>query len=362
MTFHKKNAIINMVILYMQLDCGPSWFLKVLLFFNEILNIVHIIVPIGLIILMMFDLSKATVQNDSDKMDSAAKVAVKRLLMAVMIFVVPTIVSIFINVLGDLGVDSTTCLNTTPEQIKALEAKEEAKKKEEKTKEGEERKKKKEEKNEGGSSNETSTNPSPSSGNSIKINGSDIVAVKASGCDGVVYYENGTFYRPSSNTISPGTSATKPTRYGSGNTVYYYNKYFYSNLSKLIDAATKAGYKISMSTTLFGAWRPIEIQTYYYCCCSSCGYSGTYTLPKEYGGQKCNGPGTCNGGNYASYPGSDYAYHGWGIASDLGGNGLAWAKQHAEEYGLTFPNSGEAWHISAKNVIVSDEKVKKCMK
>ena len=47
-------------------------------------------------------------------------------------------------------------------------------------------------------------------------------------------------------------------------------------------------------------------------------------------------------GNLAAVPGT--SNHEFGLAVDLAGD-LAWANQHAAQFGLHFPVSGENWHI-----------------
>lgn len=151
------------------------------------------------------------------------------------------------------------------------------------------------------------------------------MTINKKGCDGVVYFENEIFYIPNYDDIPAGK---------------------------------KAGYTITASNTLFGSWRPYEIQAYFYCCSS--GNGATYEIPEKYrvGNYKnyppCTGKGSCNNGSPASEPGK--SYHGYGIASDLGGTKAAkdWAKNNAHKFYLVFGNPNEDWHIQAANVIQGD--------
>lgn len=102
-------------------SCGPSWFLKIILFLREFLNILYIAIPICLIILMMIDLSKAVISSDNDKMTKSAQMAIKRLKYAILIFAVPWIVSVVMSILGDIGVEYTSCLNITQAQVGVVE-------------------------------------------------------------------------------------------------------------------------------------------------------------------------------------------------------------------------------------------------
>jgi len=63
----------------------------------EILNIVRVIVPVLLIILGMADFGKAVFAGNADAMKKAQMTFVKRLIIAVIIFFVPTIVNIILD-------------------------------------------------------------------------------------------------------------------------------------------------------------------------------------------------------------------------------------------------------------------------
>ena len=60
-------------------ECGGSGILKVLLFIKEIMNVLFIIVPIGLIIIMSIDLAKAVMSSDSEEMKKVTKITIKRI-------------------------------------------------------------------------------------------------------------------------------------------------------------------------------------------------------------------------------------------------------------------------------------------
>jgi len=64
---------------------------------KEILNIVRVIVPVLLIILGMADFGKAVFAGNADAMKKAQMTFVKRLIIAVIIFFVPTIVNIILD-------------------------------------------------------------------------------------------------------------------------------------------------------------------------------------------------------------------------------------------------------------------------
>lgn len=301
--------------------CGPSGILKAVYFFKLILDVVFILIPIALIILLTIDVSKAMISGNESDQKKSFKLGAKRLLYAVIVFCVPYIVSLVNLVLGDLGVDYSACYyDITLDAIKQLEADEIAVEEAKKAARAALLEKKKKDAQEEEEAEKQVTNPSTS-------------VPKAAGCDGYVYYENGTFYKPSSSSLN-GRSGSK------GTSPYGYNKYFYTMLSKMIADAKAAGYTIRMSTG-DGAWRSYERQQYYW---------GCYQTK------------SCNNGNNAARPGT--SRHGWGIASDLSygsGAAITWAHKNAHKYGLKFTVSSENWHIEPASQKTNDSVVKKCM-
>lgn len=312
--------------------CGSSGILKIIAFIKSILDIIFIIVPIGLIVMVSIDFSRSVISGDSETAKKTLELGFNRILSAVFLFAVPYIVSVFITIIGNMGSDYATCLSLAdnPAAIAELEKQEEAKKEAEKqarlnqiAHQAEQNKKMAEAKK------QIENRPS---------------TVKGEGCDGVVYYENGTFYKPSLALVPKnGVDKTK------GSAAYGYNKYFYENLTKFAEAAKKEGHTVTPSTTEYGAWRPYKLQVYFYNC----------MINKN-----------CNNGNLAATPGR--SNHGWAIASDLSfgdTNSLYWAHDHANEYNLRFPLCNnvrtsacvENWHIEPLSVVESDERAKACV-
>lgn len=318
-------------------DCGDSVMLKTILLIGSLVNIIFIAIPIILILMLMIDLSKAVIANDEAAMKKATSMGVKRILNAVMLFFVPLAVSVAINLLEDVGVDYATCYNVTSEQVStvlatenAIKAAEKAAKEKAAQEYQEQLQQEKEKRKEALQAMLKKIRENP-------VSNADL---QGSGCDGVVYYENGTFYRPSS--YVNGTDKTK------GSAKYGYNKYFYVLLSTFTEAAKNSGYSVNMSTTTYGAWRPYNIQQYFY---------------------NCYRTKSCNNGNLAAYPGT--SNHGWGIASDLSFGSYSakvWAHNNAKKYGLSFPlckslgsNCIEDWHIEPYSISTNSEKVKQCL-
>lgn len=104
--------------------CTNPDILKVIYFFTLIIDIVKIIIPIGLIIMGMIDFSKSVVTSDESIQKKNISLFVKRIIYAVLIFIVPWIIEVLIVSLGDLteGVNYTDCLdNANSETIEAIE-------------------------------------------------------------------------------------------------------------------------------------------------------------------------------------------------------------------------------------------------
>ena len=66
-----------------------------------LLNLIKFVIPIILIAMIIFDLVKATVANDEKKMNEAKNLIGKRIIYALVIFLVPTIISLLFNALGE---------------------------------------------------------------------------------------------------------------------------------------------------------------------------------------------------------------------------------------------------------------------
>lgn len=296
--------------------CEQSDFLAVLLVIKTIFEIITMVIPMLLIIMCSIDLVKQVLNTE----EKSYQRIIKRIIAAAAVFFLPLIVNLLLNMAGQASFTAGTCwTNANKSTVNALKVREEVEKaaKQEALKKEQERlKQEKEEK--------IKAQEEIKQMEEEKIETDEFL--KENGTDGKVTVVDGIFYKPSSG--KSGAEGTK----GSG--PYGYNIYFYNRLQALIDAAKSHGYTISYSTTLNGAWRPLEKQEYYYNC---------YKTKK------------CNNGNLAAKPGK--SNHGWGIASDMSFGSKAakyWAHDHASEFGLAFPlcndvrsknNCKEYWHI-----------------
>ena len=68
-------------------------------FINRIVNIIKVIVPVILIIMGMIDMAKATTASDEKQMQTSRKMFIKRIIYAVMVLFVVSIVQLLFTIL-----------------------------------------------------------------------------------------------------------------------------------------------------------------------------------------------------------------------------------------------------------------------
>lgn len=118
-------------------DCGPTFILKIIYFIAQITKIAFIIIPIGLIVMVTYDLITSMTYNAGSKfskyklsdinyeMGSGVRMAIKRIAYAIVLFLVPSIVNISMDLLGNAGVDYAYCINNiNVSEIETIEASE----------------------------------------------------------------------------------------------------------------------------------------------------------------------------------------------------------------------------------------------
>ena len=92
--------------------CGNEDLLTILAVVRTALNILTFVIPIILIVLGIVDLSKAVVSSDEKKTKEAQKMFFTRVIYAVVIFLIPTIMSLLFNLLPETvfgsGIDGYT--------------------------------------------------------------------------------------------------------------------------------------------------------------------------------------------------------------------------------------------------------------
>ena len=120
--------------LFLREFCDTSSVLKVILFISELINIVRIVVPIGLIVMVSVDIAKNVISNNDSDMSKNVSIALKRVLMAIIIFFIPTIVDFANSLVLDLGDENITvsyldCLeNANEKYISKMEEEEKTEK------------------------------------------------------------------------------------------------------------------------------------------------------------------------------------------------------------------------------------------
>lgn len=83
------------------LACTEQDLMKVFDFVKFFLRMVQFIVPVILIVLGTIDLVKAVIASKEDEIKNAQKMLIKRLIYAVIVFLVPFIVSLIMGWIGN---------------------------------------------------------------------------------------------------------------------------------------------------------------------------------------------------------------------------------------------------------------------
>ena len=82
-------------------ECDQLGLMGALLFIKNIIKIICVAIPVLLLLFLTIDFVRATIEGDSEKMDKVKNVAVKRIIYAVIVFLIPTIVKGSMLLLGD---------------------------------------------------------------------------------------------------------------------------------------------------------------------------------------------------------------------------------------------------------------------
>ena len=101
--------------------CEDIAILKVVMIIMNVFKMICIIAPIILILLLCVDFGKNVIAGNEDEMKENLNKAIKRVIACIFIFLVPSLVSLVVNILGDLGVNYTECItNANKEYISML--------------------------------------------------------------------------------------------------------------------------------------------------------------------------------------------------------------------------------------------------
>ena len=109
-------------------------------FLNNLIRILCIVTPILLILFLTIDFVRAVISDDSQKMEKVKSVAIKRIVYAIVVFLVPSIVNGFMGLLGDRTNFSACYQYATSENIQSLADEAEAQRKAEEAENREHRK------------------------------------------------------------------------------------------------------------------------------------------------------------------------------------------------------------------------------
>lgn len=92
-------------------NCSNSNLQNVLALVRQIVKYLQILIPIGLILMGTIDMGKAVIAGDEKKIKEAQKPFVKRLISAIIVFLIPFIVNLAITLVADGGSEWATCWN-----------------------------------------------------------------------------------------------------------------------------------------------------------------------------------------------------------------------------------------------------------
>ena len=82
---------------------GRDAILTMIYYFKLVLRILQIAVPIGLILFGTIDMAKAVIAGDEKKMKEAQKPFIKRIVSAIIVFLIPYIVSVVVGLVTSNG-------------------------------------------------------------------------------------------------------------------------------------------------------------------------------------------------------------------------------------------------------------------
>lgn len=94
--------------------CEKPGLLRIIYFIYLLMNIIFTIVPIGLIVMLLIDFSKALISADDVSSSKDMKTVGQRIISAFLLFITPWIVETFMTFMDSIGFDSeySTCLKS----------------------------------------------------------------------------------------------------------------------------------------------------------------------------------------------------------------------------------------------------------
>ena len=116
MLFEGEVVMSSLILIGSDLNvCGGL--LEVVKVIYKLISILIIVIPILLVLLGTFDLGKAVMASDEKEIKQAQNLLIKRLIYAAIIFFVPTLVGVIMNILASGKSDETADIN--PDSWKA---------------------------------------------------------------------------------------------------------------------------------------------------------------------------------------------------------------------------------------------------
>ena len=105
--------------MYMLVDvCSDDTVLKVMGIIKLVMQVICIVVPIVLILLGSIDLFKAVTAGKDEDIKKRQQTLIKRVIAAVIVFLVPTIVTVLMNLIG--VVEWKDCWNEADSNFQSL--------------------------------------------------------------------------------------------------------------------------------------------------------------------------------------------------------------------------------------------------
>lgn len=98
--------------------CKDDTVLKVMGIVKLIMNVICIVVPIVLIVMGSFDLFRAVTAGKDEDIKNKQQTLIKRIIAGVIVFLVPTIVTVLMNLIG-VG-EWKTCWNNAESNFTSL--------------------------------------------------------------------------------------------------------------------------------------------------------------------------------------------------------------------------------------------------
>lgn len=100
--------------------CANYDFLRIVQVVMNVFRIICIIVPIILILMISIDFGKSVIAGKEEDMSKNIHLVIKRIIYCIAIFFIPSIVSVTMSFLGNMGVNFATCItNSAPDKIGA---------------------------------------------------------------------------------------------------------------------------------------------------------------------------------------------------------------------------------------------------